>query len=158
MNALVVYYSKSGNTEKLAFAVGTGIGVKPRRIEEITPSGISGYDLIVFGSPVHGSKPAAPMMDFISRLPRMDGKKAAVFCTKSLFGDKTTLAAMQQALEAKGMKVLGGIYAIGWSRFVGNFGPRIFHRGHPSAEELKRAEEWGKAVAAKAQQPMIASV
>jgi flavodoxin len=158
MNALVVYYSKSGNTEKVAFAIGAGIGVKPRRIEEINPSSVSGYDLIVLGSPVHGGKPSAPIMDFISRLPKMDGKKAAVFCTKSIAGDKPTMAVMEKALKDKGMTILGGFSAVGLSRFFADFGPRIFHRGHPSADELKRADEFGKNLVAKAQQPMIASV
>ncbi len=104
---------------------------------------------------MHGSQPNKAVTDLILRMPRLDGKYCAAFCTKSLFGDRSTLAAMSRYLDAKGAKYLGGFCAIGWSRFIGNFGPRIFHRGHPSAAELERAREFGAALRAKASQPSL---
>ena len=84
------------------------------------------------------------MREFISQIPRMDGRKCAAFCTMHAFGDKTTLRSMQTALEAKGMVYLGGCSALGWSRLVANFGPRIFNRGRPNREELATAEALGR--------------
>ena len=52
-------------------------------------------------------------------------------------------------LEAKGMVFLGGVSALGWSRLIGNFGPRVFNRGRPNREELARAEEFGRKLLAK---------
>jgi flavodoxin len=144
MKSIVIYYSKSGNTQKVAQAVAAGLKAEAKRIDEINSSELAKYDLVVFGSPVWGGKPAAPLAEFISLMPRLDGKKVGVFCTKSLFGDKSTLAAMKLTLEDKGAIHLGGFCATGWSRFVGNFGPRIFHRGHPSPSELAKAEEFGR--------------
>ena len=144
MKSLVVYYSKSGNTEKVARAIATGLGTQAKSIKEVTPAELKNYDLICFGTPVHRASPSEEITGFISQLPDLSGKKAAVFCTKSIAGDKPTLAALSKALEAKGMVVLGSFYAVGLSRFFADFGPRIFHRGHPSPVELAGAEEFGR--------------
>jgi hypothetical protein len=74
----------------------------------------------------------------------MSGKKAAAFCTMHMFGDKKTLQTLRGLLEDKGMVFLGGVSALGWSRLIGNFGPRVFNRGRPNREELARAEEFGR--------------
>jgi hypothetical protein len=88
-------------------------------------------------------------MEFIHKMPELNGKKAALFCTKSMFGDKSTIAAMRKGLEAKGMVFAGSYCAVGFSRFIGDFGPRIFHRGHPTREELSGAEEFGRGLLKK---------
>ena len=56
-NALVVYYSVTGNTEKVAEAIGRGLteaGLKVdiKRIESPEEVDFYGYDLVCFGSPV----------------------------------------------------------------------------------------------------------
>lgn len=151
MKSLVVFYSKSGNTEKVAMAIATGLGTQPRRIEDMPSQELPSYDLICVGTPVHGGAPDKKVMDFISQMPDMDGKKSAVFCTKSIAGDKATLAALSKALEAKGMVNLGSFSAVGLSRFFADFGPRIIHRGHPSPVELAKAEEFGRYLLVKMQ-------
>ena len=60
-------------------------------------------------------------------------------------------------LEGRGMVYLGGCSARGWSRLVGNFGPRIFNRGRPNQVELARATEFGKSLLAKVGQPRAAA-
>jgi flavodoxin len=144
MKSIVIYYSQSGNTEKIAQAVATGLGTKTIKLGEVIPNTLTGYDIIAIGSPVHGGAPNKKVLDFISQMPNLPGKKAGLFCTKSMFGDKPTLSAMQKGIEAKGMVFAGSYCAVGLSRFIGDFGPRIFHRGHPSKEELAKAEEFGR--------------
>jgi hypothetical protein len=82
-------------------------------------------------------------------MPDLTGKKAGLFCTKSMFGDKPAIASMRKGIEAKGMVFAGSYCAVGLSRFIGDFGPRIFHRGHPSKEELAKAEEFGRGLLVK---------
>jgi flavodoxin len=155
---LVVYYSESGNTQKIANAVAIGLGIEATKIEEVNPSALPDYDLICFGTPVQGAAPAKKVLDFISKMPAMDGKKAAVFCTMHGFGDKNAIQILKKTLEAKRMDFLGGFSARGWSRLVANFGPRIFNRGRPNQDELLKAEEFGRNLLAKMQQPQIASI
>ena len=144
MRAIVIYYSETGNTEKVARAVAAGLATKAVRIEDIKPRELSGYDIICIGTPVQGAAPAKKMLDFISQMPDMNGKKAAVFCTMHMFGDKKAVQILKKALEAKGMEFLGSFTALGWSRLVANFGPRMFNRGRPDQRELTAAEEFGK--------------
>jgi len=158
MQALVVYYSETGNTETLAKAVASGLGTQARKVDEVTPGELKGYDLICLGTPVQGSAPARKVMDYISQWPNMSGKKAAVFCTMHMFGDKKVIQALKKTLEARGMIFLGGYSALGWSRLVANFGPRIFNRGRPNRDELARAEEFGRNLLVKMQQPQITSI
>jgi flavodoxin len=154
---LVIYYSETGNTQKIATAVAMGLGIQAMKIDEIKPLALSDYDLICFGTPVQGASPAKKLLDFISQMPVMDGKKTAVFCTMHMFGAKNAIQILKKTLEAKGMVFLGGFSARGWSRLVANFGPRIFNRGRPNHDELLRAEEFGRNLLAKMQQPQIAS-
>ena len=144
MKSIVIYYSQSGNTEKIAQAVAAGLGIKASKLEDINPDTLKNYDLIIIGSPVHGGAPNKKVTKFISQMPNMPGKKGALFCTKSIAGDKPAIATMRKGIEAKGMRFAGSYCAVGLSRFIGDFGPRIFHRGHPSKEELVKAEEFGR--------------
>jgi len=149
MKALVVHYSESNNTQKLAQAIASGLGTQPVSLESVQPGSVADYDLICIGTPVQYGAPARKVRDFVERMPAMPGKKAAAFCTMHMFGASNTIEALKTMLEAKGMVFLGGCSALGWSRLVGNFGPRIFNRGRPNREELDRATEFGRSLLAK---------
>ena len=146
MKSIVVYYSKSGNTEKIAQAIAAGLGTTAKKLDEVNPRELTGYDVIGIGSAVHRGAPDKSVLDFIQKMPELKGKKAALFCTKSIAGDKTTIAAMRKGVEAKGMIFAGSYCAVGLSRFFADFGPRIVHRGHPTKEELAKAEEFGRSL------------
>ncbi len=149
MKSVVIYFSKSGNTEKIAIAIAKGLGTKAQKLDDVKPGELTTCDIICIGTPVHAGQPNKAVSAFIAKMPELKGKKAGLFCTKSMFGDKSAVASMRKGLEAKGM-VFGGSYcAIGFSRFIGDFGPRIFHRGHPTKEELSKAEEFGRGLLAK---------
>jgi flavodoxin len=158
MKSLVVFYSESGNTQKLAQAIAAGLGTQAVKIEDIEARILPDYDLICIGTPVQGGAPAKKVLDFISQMPDMSNKKAAVFCTMHMFGDKQVIQMVKKTLEARGMVFLGGFSALGWSRLIANFGPRIFNRGRPNQDELARAEDFGRNLLAKMQQPQITSI
>jgi flavodoxin I len=149
VKSIVIYYSETGNTQQVAQAVAAGLKTQVKKIEEINAQELTGYDLICIGTPVQGGAPAPKVAAFISRMPATAGKKAAVFCTMHMFGDKKAIQRMEKALENKGMLFVGSFTALGWSRLVANFGPRIFNRGRPSRNELARAEEFGRDLQAK---------
>ena len=156
MNVLVAYYSESDNTKKLADALASGLGTRATSLDAVNAQALPGYDLICIGTPVHGGGPARKVRDFVLRMPALKGKRCAAFCTMHAFGDKRTLLTLKRSLEAKGMVYLGGCSARGWSRLVGNFGPRIFNRGRPNREELERATELGRMLLTKMGQPQAA--
>jgi len=146
MKSLVVYYSESGNTEKVAKVIALSIAGDIKRVEETRPEELTDYDLIFIGTPVHSSRPARKIENFLDELPQLQGKKAAAFCTTHLFGDKETFQILKEKLEKKGITFIGGFSCLGWSRLVGNLGPRIFNRGRPNEEDLRKASEFAKRV------------
>jgi hypothetical protein len=75
-----------------------------------------------------------------------------------MVGDKKTMQILKKTLETRGMVFLGGMSALGWSRLIANFGPRIFNRGRPNKDELARAEDFGRTLLARMEQPNITSV
>lgn len=144
MKAMVLYYSKSGNTEKVACAVAQGLGVEAKSIDTVKPEDTASYDLICIGTPVHAFRPAKAVTRFVEAMPPLQGKKAAGFYTMSMGGDGGANKSLKLMFEAKGMEFLGGYSCKGLSRLLGNFGPRVVNRGRPSEEELKEAREFGE--------------
>lgn len=100
--AAIIYWSKTGNTEKVAFAIKEGLeeaGVKVsiKRIEEAEDIDFYDYDLICIGSPSYQWRPPKPVTDFLMNkfdqyrnqgrvklgAPKIPGKNTLIFCTYS---------------------------------------------------------------------------
>ncbi len=101
-NALIVYYSETRNTEKVATAIKRGlekegVTVTVKTMDDATEEEFYDYDLVCFGSPVLHSLPPPPVFKFIKDCekgyrdtndvrvssPRILNKNALVFCTYS---------------------------------------------------------------------------
>jgi len=166
--ALIVYHSRTGNTEKVASAIQRGVrqgGLEPikKEVSEAFEEELYNYDLVCLGTPVIHSLPAPPVMDFILekgkeyrkrkevRLPAqtIPGKNALVFVTFSgphLGLDEALPAGkyLRQFFGHLGFQVRGEWYIVGefheWpeASIQGYLGDI---RGRPSAEDLARVEE-----------------
>jgi len=147
MKSLVIYYSETGNTEKVAKTIAGAIAGEIKRVEETKLDELADCSLIFIGTPVHGSRPAKKIENFLDGLPELSGKKAAAFCTMHIGGDKTTFKIIKEKLEKRGIIFIDSFSCLGWSRLVGNFGPRIFNKERPNGEDLKKAAEFAKKVA-----------
>lgn len=136
-NALVLYHSGTGNTEKVAHAIKRGIERAGRRatirtVAEARNEDLYDYDLVCFGSPVIHALPPAAVLDFIrwnderyrSRMevmlasPKLINKNALVFCTYAgpHCGVNEALPAgkyIRQFLEHLGFEVLDEWYELG---------------------------------------------
>lgn len=144
MKSLVVYYSKTGNTEKVARAIAKGLEADLKRIEEVHD--ISEYDLICVGTPVYGFAPARPVKKFLEEIHLSSNRKGIGFCTMHVAGDKRTLRIIKEKMEVKGITFLGGFSCRGLSSILANIGPKIFNRGRPNEEDLRKAEDFGKRI------------
>ncbi len=88
--ALVVYYSKFGNTEKIAKALAGGlqsggIDTDVAKVDEVKYDELNKIDMLCVGTPVHAwniSKPAREFLDRLKGLDGLSGKKAFAFNTK----------------------------------------------------------------------------
>lgn len=86
MKTLVVYDSLYGNTEKIAQAIGGGIGgeVKVLRTGDVNLSELESVNLLVIGAPTHGGRPSPTMKKFLDNISggSVNGKSVAAFDTR----------------------------------------------------------------------------
>ncbi len=106
MNTCVVYFSRTGNTKRLAQAIADAAKAPLFDIAGTLPSTIETFDLIILGTPVEGSSPAKETRAFIEDMPKVEGKKAILFCTYRIFGNDRTMKAMEKQLSAKGYETI----------------------------------------------------
>jgi len=89
MNVLVVYYSESGNTEKVARAIYDEVSrenhVDSKRVNEVAVKDLTKYDLIFLGSACHSSDLARPAKEFLNSLPENPKFKLAGFFTHATY-------------------------------------------------------------------------
>ena len=107
MKILVTYYTKTGNTEKVAQAIYEAI----RSDKELAPvhavKDLGEYDIIFCGFPVQAHSVPLPVENFIKAIPA--GKKIAFFTTHgSLRGGPLAVTAIEHAVSlASKLKVIG---------------------------------------------------
>ncbi|MFO8034575.1 MAG: NAD(P)H-dependent oxidoreductase [Candidatus Bipolaricaulota bacterium] len=152
MQLLVLYYSGSGNTKRLAEAVAEGAGkvegfdVMLRTPEDITMEEFKDSHAIVAGSPVYFGGPAAELKkvfdDFLKVRKYMEGKIGAAFAASAHHtgGKETTMLAILQAMLIYGMIVLGDPLEVG-----GHYG--VACAGTPDEHTLEGARKLGARVA-----------
>ena len=105
----VLFFSRGGNTRKLADAIAGELGVKA---VDVKTAAIAPGDGVVFlGSGCYASKPDKAMINFIRRSD-FAGRKVAVFGT-SASGRGSEVRAMEEALKQKGVKVIGSFIVRG---------------------------------------------
>lgn len=115
---LVVYYSKTGNTEKMARAVARGVEaqgmtVEAKRVEETSPEDLFDADGIIMGSPTYYGTMAAPIKALIDESVkyhgRLQGKVGGAFSSSQRAGggNETTVLSILEALLIHGMIVQG---------------------------------------------------
>jgi flavodoxin len=85
MKALVLYDSQFGNTEQIAQAIGDALAAGAEttllRAAAATPGALSGYDLIIVGSPTQRFNATEAMSGQLSKLD-LNNVKAAAFDTR----------------------------------------------------------------------------
>lgn len=118
MKVLIVYDSRSGNTEKMAHAVSEGVSeesvdVDVKRVEEASVDELPGVDGLILGSPVYYGLPTAKMKGFIDDSVKyhgkLDGKVGGAFASSGGIhtGAETTVMALNEALFIHGMVIQG---------------------------------------------------
>ena len=166
-NALIIYFSKTGNTEKIALAIRrglkkAGLEVTVKKVNEATEEELYDYDLVCFGSPVLHSLPPPPVFSFIRKnekkyrdagevnlfSPKVINKNALIFCTYSgpHCGINEALPVgkyIRQFFEHLGFDIKGEWYEVGefhgWE--AGSTKGRLGDiRGRPNAEDLALVE------------------
>jgi NAD(P)H dehydrogenase (quinone) len=157
MKILVLYYSKGGNTRKLAEAVAAGVGqiegmeAVLRHTDEVTRDDFIDSAGIIAGTPVYFGSMAAPLKkvldDFVGVRRRMENKIGAAFATSGdpSGGKETTIMSILQALLIYGMIIVGDPLSA-----TGHYGVACV--GAPDSGALENGRKLGLRVAELARQ------
>lgn len=172
MKVLIIYYSMTGNTQKIAHSIRKGIRDYGDECDIVAIKGTQGvpgmklghvseYDLIGIAAGVWRGSPPPNMMDFINTLPSRPVKRVP---TKSIYEERTlpmedrqqcffflthskfpgpAIANAYKALDKRGLAV------IGWGNCYGEAKMSYMHipwqtAGHPDEIDQKEAEEFGR--------------
>jgi flavodoxin len=84
MNALVIYDSVFGNTEKIAQSIAIALDTKAIPISQANTDQLCGLDLLVVGSPTRGFRPTEDISKMLNGLPKnhLAGVRVAAFDTR----------------------------------------------------------------------------
>ena len=115
---LILYYSRTGNTEKMARLIEEGAKealaqttVKP--VTDASPDDLQAADAIVIGSPTYYGLPAAEIIKFLDDSVKLhgklDGKVGAAFSSSANIGggNETVIMSLVEAFLVHGMVVQG---------------------------------------------------
>jgi len=115
---LICYYSRSGNTKKMAYLIQKGameedVEVDTKEVKEVKPEDLKKYDGIVIGSPTYYGGPASQIKDLLDRSVKYHGdlqdKVGGAFTSSANIGggNETTVLSILQSLLIHGMVVCG---------------------------------------------------
>jgi NAD(P)H dehydrogenase (quinone) len=117
LRGLVVYDSKTGNTEKMALAIGQGMqenGVETRvkRVEKASMNDLIESQVIVLGSPTYFANMSTKMKDFIDKTikiypDRLADKAGACFTACDGVGGDIAVLNFTQAMLMHRMVIIG---------------------------------------------------
>ena len=116
--ALIVYYSRGGNTKKMAESIAEGlqqeqIEVDIRAVKDVTADDLLRPDAIIVGSPTYYGSMAAEIKQLFDESVRLhgklDGKIGAAFASSHHIGggNETTILDILHAMLIHGMVVQG---------------------------------------------------
>jgi len=119
MYVLVLYYSKGGNTRKLAQHIADGVAAvdgveaKIKSTQEVTKEDFLNASGVIAGSPVYFGIMAADLKrvfdEFIGLRSKMENKVGAAFASSGFWagGNETTLMSIIQCMMIYGMIIVG---------------------------------------------------
>ena len=133
MKVAIRYYTKTGNTKKLAEAIGSAINVEAKTVDEPLTEDV---DILFLGSAVYAAGIDSKIKDFIANINVNIGE-VVNFSSAALI--ESTYSQVKKQVEAKGLKMSEDeFHCRGAFKFV--------HRGHPNDEDLKNAQEFAKRI------------
>ncbi len=168
MKAAILYWSKTGNTEKVAQAIkeileASGVDVLLKRTEEAEDVDWYSYDLVCVGFPSYRWHPPEPVDALLQRkfreyrkqgrvtvgAPKIPGKNALIFCTYSgpHTGTDEAIPAGRYAgqfFAHLGFTVLDELYVVGefhGSEEASTMGRLGDIRGRPNEQDLEKVKQ-----------------
>ena len=143
MNALVVYDSQYGNTERIAQAIADALGTlgqaRAIRVDPAQPVEIQGVDMLILGCPTQGWRPTQAMQAFVDRITTEQVHGESVACFDTRFKKPRWLTGSAAGMIAKRLEKQGITLLVPPESFFvsGTEGPLY-------AGETERAAAWAR--------------
>lgn len=135
MKIAIRYYTKTGNTKKLADAIGKALGCKPEEVSVLLTEDI---DILFLGSSVYAAGVDEAVKKFILGTPVNIGK-IVNFSTAALL--PSTYKQVKRLAEKKGIRMSENEF-----HCRGSF--QFMHKGKPDEADCRRAAEFAKSCVA----------
>ncbi|NIM95228.1 MAG: hypothetical protein GTO18_16140 [Anaerolineales bacterium] len=144
MNTLVIYFSKFGNTQRVAEAIAEEFessgSVRTISLDQLKPEELGAADLVVMGTPTHNMNLPKAIQPVLEGLPRRIMRKTPVAAYDTSYKMSPFLARFTAAKKlSRKLRKLGG------KRIAP---PETFHvegrEGPLYPGEIERAKEWAK--------------
>ena len=128
----VRYFSRGGNTLRLAEAVAGALDVKPLGVDQPMTGRA---DVVFLCASVYGGLPDKSVTDFVKQNARDIGKLVVLSTSAS---GKSTHGRLKAAAEDMGVTVSDAFFHCpgAWT---------LFHKGRPNADDCRRAAEFALA-------------
>ncbi len=146
---LIIYYSETGNTKKMAEFIADGIkeenvDVITKEVSDVKVEELLEYDGIIIGSPTYYGLPAYKVKklldDSVALHGKLEGKVGGAFSSSANIagGNETTIMAIIQAMLIHGMIIKG-------TSKGDHYGPVSI--GKPDSRVERQCKNYGKMVA-----------
>ncbi|MFC1915545.1 EFR1 family ferrodoxin [Chloroflexota bacterium] len=147
MKSIIIYFSQTGNTKKVAEAICDDIKATTGqcdivKIEEANVREQIGYDLIGLGCPTFVHREPLNVSRFINGMEPLKGKYCFVFSTHGGHPGNV-LPSMAGKIRRQGLTVIGGFNCDGSDHYPHYTFP-WYTEGHPDDIDLKEAADFGK--------------
>jgi Flavodoxins len=141
MNAIVIYSTHRGNTEKVAEAIAEAAHCKAVKLTEDFDAKtlpLEGIDVVFLGTGVRGGEPYLELLNYLKSADLGSGKRFLLFMTWAGGGasNKLTYEGVKKALEAKGQHLDPDVFICLGQTFG------FTKRGHPNEGDLADAKKW----------------
>jgi flavodoxin len=130
----VVYFSKSGNTRKVAEVMANELGIKAKDIKSVNILPRDAF--ILLGTGCYGAVLVKEIADFIER-NQLKGRNIALFTT-SAFGLGKEVSVIEKHIMDKGVNIVSRFSCFGQFLAV--------KKGHPTADELEAARQFARSM------------
>lgn len=134
MNIAVRYYTKTGNTKKLADEIARAAGVEAQTTDVPLDAEV---DILFLGSSVYAAGVDSAVKNFIADLSPAQVKKVVNFSTAALL--PSTYKQVKELVEKKGIVMAAEEY-----HCKGSFG--LLHKSRPNETDLEKAYEFAQEV------------
>jgi flavodoxin len=122
---------------------------------------LSQCDLVGFGAGIDSGKHYRELLDFADALPQVTDKKAFIFSTSGVTGEKKLAKdhlALREKLQSKNYLIVDEFQCKGFNTnsFLKYFGG--INKGRPNEEDLKHAEAFAEKLKVKPKKPIFGSI